>query len=82
MKNDANNVLVDQDGLYGDGPGAAVVTIEVDGVEKTFALGEFPGDEDVAKWARELVSYHLTDEDLEDVDLDRIDVSGVSKEAL
>lgn len=31
MKNDANNVLVDQDGLYGDGPGAAVVTIEVDG---------------------------------------------------
>lgn len=53
-----------------------------DGVEKTFALGEFPGDEDVAKWARELVSYHLTDEDLEDVDLDHIDVSGVAKEAL
>ena len=65
---------------YGCDCGCTGHSIEVDGEEKTFALMEFPPEgEDLAKWARELVSYHLTDEDLVDVDLDHIDVSNVSK---
>lgn len=31
MKNDRTNVLVNHDGLFGDAPGTAVVTVEVDG---------------------------------------------------
>lgn len=66
---------------YGCDCGCCGHSIEVDGVEKAFALCEHPDEkDDLEKWARELVSYHLTDADLEGVDLDHIDLSGIKRD--
>lgn len=41
--NNRTNIVVDQDGLYGDGPGAHVVTIEVDGRKLQMPRSTFIG---------------------------------------
>lgn len=67
---------------YGCDCGCCGHAIEIDGVEKAFGLTDHPdpdhvtAPESVEAWAKEFVSYQLTDEELEDVDLEHIDFSG------
>jgi hypothetical protein len=66
---------------YGCDCGCCGHAVYLDGVRKAFAMRDWPELNDkpgrIAAWARDLAEYELTDDELEDADLDHIDVTGV-----